>query len=62
MRTGLARGCTIVPPLVAARRATMRRLPVLLEAALLRAAVPQNDVAAIHAEKIDVFEWEPRVH
>jgi hypothetical protein len=47
---------------VAAHRATTRRLPLLLEASLLRSAVPQKDVAAIKADKVDVFEWEPRLH
>jgi hypothetical protein len=35
---------------------------MLLEASLLRSAVPQKDGAAIKADKVDVFEWEPRGH
>lgn len=52
---------TTLTPLVAADRATTRRLPLLLEASLLRVAVPQKDVTAIQAHKVDVFEWESRV-
>ena len=51
-----------VTVLVAAYRAATRRPPLLLEASLLRFAVPQKYVAAVHADKVDVFEWESRVH
>jgi hypothetical protein len=51
-----------VTALVAADRATTRRLSLLLETSLLRIAVPQKNVTAVRADKIDVLEWKPRVH
>jgi hypothetical protein len=62
IRTEFAHPRTSITPLVAAHGATTGRLPLLLEISLLRFAVPQKDVTAIQADKVDIFEWEPRVH
>jgi hypothetical protein len=51
-----------VSAFVAACRAATWRLPLLLETSLLRVAIPQENVAAVRADKIDVLEWKPRVH
>jgi len=51
-----------VTTFVTANRAATRRLPLLFKASLLRFAVPQEHVTALHADKVDVLEWKPRVH
>jgi hypothetical protein len=51
-----------VTAFVAACRAATWRLPLFLETSLLRVSVPQKNVAAVRAHKIDVLEWKPRVH